>query len=43
MKIGLTGGTGFIGQYLIALYGSTYEFVVPTSKKDTKEFAKPAR
>ena len=34
MRIGLTGGTGFIGQYLIRDYSSEFEFVAPTSRKD---------
>lgn len=33
MKIGLTGGTGFIGQYLINDYGKEVEFIVPTRKR----------
>lgn len=35
MKIGLTGATGFIGQYLIKMYGDKYEFVAITSKENT--------
>lgn len=34
MKVGLTGGTGFIGQYLINEYGSEMEFVVPTRRTE---------
>lgn len=34
-RIGLTGGTGFIGQYLIRDYGDKYEFVAVTSRDDT--------
>ena len=33
MRIGVTGGTGFIGQYLIRDYGEKYEFIVPVRKK----------
>lgn len=34
MRVGLTGGTGFIGQYLINEFGGEMEFVVPTRQKD---------
>lgn len=37
MRIGLTGGTGFIGQWLIRLYASKYEFVVLTSGNHSSE------
>ena len=33
MRVGVTGGTGFIGQYLIRDCGSDYEFVVPIRNK----------
>lgn len=33
MKVGITGGTGFIGQYLIRDYGEQIDFVVPTHQK----------
>lgn len=36
MKIGVTGGTGFIGQYLIRDYSDRYEFIVTTRKDDVK-------
>lgn len=29
MRVGVTGGTGFIGQYLIRDYGKEHDFVVP--------------
>lgn len=38
MRIGLTGGTGFIGQWLIRLYASKYEFVVLTSGNHSSEY-----
>lgn len=37
MRIGLTGGTGFIGQWMIRLYASKYEFVVLTSGTHSSE------
>lgn len=37
MRIGLTGGTGFIGQWILRLYASQYEFVVLTSKHTLQE------
>lgn len=33
MRVGITGGTGFIGQYLIRDYGGKYDFVVPVRDK----------
>ena len=33
MRIGVTGGTGFIGQYLIRDYGDKYDFIVPIRNK----------
>ena len=33
MRVGVTGGTGFIGQYLIRDYGNQIDFVVPTQRK----------
>lgn len=33
MRVGVTGGTGFIGQYLIRDYGESYDFVVPVRDK----------
>lgn len=33
MRIGVTGGTGFIGQYLIRDYGEDYDFVIPVRDK----------
>lgn len=33
MRVGVTGGTGFIGQYLIRDYGDNYDFVVPIRDK----------
>lgn len=33
MKVAVTGGTGFIGQYLIREYGDKISFVVPTRRK----------
>ncbi len=35
MKIGLTGGTGFIGQYVLKENANEYEFVVVTSRDTT--------
>lgn len=29
MRVGVTGGTGFVGQYLIRDYGREYDFIVP--------------
>lgn len=37
MKIGLTGGTGFIGQWLLRLYASKHEFIVLTSGNTSSE------
>lgn len=34
MKIAVTGGSGFIGQYLLRDYSSEHEFVVPLRKKN---------
>lgn len=34
MRIGVTGGTGFIGQYLIRDYGESFDFVVPIRDKN---------
>ncbi|MDD6188456.1 MAG: NAD(P)-dependent oxidoreductase [Clostridiales bacterium] len=31
-RIAVTGGTGFIGQYLIRDFGDEYDFIVPTSR-----------
>ena len=42
-RIGLTGGTGFIGQYLIRDYGDQYEFVAITSRDDCSAFSPKAR
>ncbi len=41
MRVGVTGGTGFIGQYLIRDYGENYDFVVPIRDKSRaiKEWA----
>ena len=40
MKIGVTGGTGFIGQYLLKEYSNNNEFIVITSRKsDEKLYA----
>lgn len=33
MRVGVTGGTGFIGQYLLRDYGEDYDFVVPVRDK----------
>ncbi len=33
MRVGVTGGNGFIGQYLIRDYGKDYDFVVPIRDK----------
>lgn len=38
MKIGITGATGFIGQYLIRMYGDKYEFIAITSKENIGDF-----
>ncbi len=43
MKIGLTGGTGFIGQYLIRDYGNQMEFIVPTRKNEFSRLEKGAQ
>lgn len=37
MRVGVTGGTGFIGQYLIRDYGKDYDFVVPIRDKSRIE------
>ncbi|MCM1560736.1 MAG: NAD(P)-dependent oxidoreductase [Butyrivibrio sp.] len=34
MRVGVTGGTGFIGQYLIRDYGKDFDFVVPIRDKN---------
>lgn len=33
MRVGVTGGTGFIGQYLLRDYGENYDFIVPVRDK----------
>ena len=33
MRVGVTGGTGFIGKYLLRDYGNDYDFVVPIRDK----------
>lgn len=38
MRIAITGGTGFIGQYLIERYGNEIDFIVPSSKICTNEY-----
>ena len=35
MRVGVTGGTGFIGQYLIRDYGDKYDFIIPVRNKNT--------
>ena len=35
-RIGVTGGTGFIGSYLLRDYAGQYEFVVATSQEQPK-------
>lgn len=37
MRVGLTGGTGFIGQYLIRDYEQKYDFIVPVRDKKSKK------
>ncbi len=37
MKIGLTGGTGFLGQMILRMYGKDIRFVVPTSGVSRRE------
>lgn len=37
MKIGVTGGTGFIGQYLLKEYAGDHRFVVITTRSDVSE------
>lgn len=41
-RIGLTGGTGFIGQYLIREYGDRYDFIAITSRDDCSRFSDKA-
>ena len=41
-RIGLTGGTGFIGQYLIREFGDQYDFVTITSRDDCSAFSEKA-
>ena len=36
MRVGVTGGTGFIGAFLIRDYADRFDFVVATSKKEPK-------
>lgn len=43
MRIGLTGGTGFIGRNLIEEYGSEYDFVVLTRRETFDGLSKKAR
>ena len=43
MRIGITGATGFIGQYLIQMYGDKYDFVAITSKENTDMFCQLAK
>lgn len=38
MKIALTGGTGFLGKWILDLYGDKYEFLLVGRDKNTKEF-----
>lgn len=38
MKIGLTGGTGFIGQHLLKDYADRHTFVAATSRENTGVF-----
>ena len=33
MRVGVTGGNGFIGQYLIRDYGQEYDFIIPVRDK----------
>lgn len=40
MRIGITGATGFIGQYLVDMYGDKYEFIAITSKENTDKYCK---
>lgn len=40
MKIGVSGGTGFIGQYLLREYGEQYKFKVITSRNNYSELYK---
>lgn len=40
MRVGVTGGTGFIGQYLIRDYGENYDFVIPVRDKSRTAKAK---
>lgn len=42
-RIVVVGGTGFIGQYLIRLYGDKYSFIVPTSKMELSSLCDKAQ
>lgn len=42
MRVAVTGGTGFIGQYLIEGYGDKIDFVVPTRQKTYADLAPKA-
>lgn len=42
MKIGVTGGTGFIGQYLLREYSKENQFVVITSRKNGENLYRDA-
>ena len=42
MKIGITGGTGFVGQKFIEMFGSKYELIVATSKESTASYCQRA-
>lgn len=38
LKIGITGGTGFIGQYFIEMFGKQHDLIVATAQEDVEKY-----